>query len=871
MRRPLEPQSHRSKFERWLDTGAWIRFHIQCSALVWGLLSFQVLACTDQANQGATLKATTHDRLAGAEGVVWLERKLTAGDGADGDDFGSAVALSSDLTAVGAPSHNDSAGAVYLFSRSGTNFSGWQKRTASDATPGSGFGTALAMSGDTVFIGAPNVESVYATTTAGEAKLNASDRSGRQYFGTAVAISGDTALVGAHGGGTVVGAAYVFVRSGETWVEQQKLTSLEAVPNDEFGSSVALSGETALVGAPRANSLQGSAYIFTRTGSTWSERQKLVASDTPQTGYFGKSVALSTDTALIGAFRDDLVGSAYVFTRSGSTWMERQKLTEQETTGYCFGIDVALQGATALIGTHCGAISAGTNSPGLVYLFTRSGSLWTEARRFMAADAMGPDWFGTSRSVALLGDTALIGASLGDGRVPSTGAAYAFVARSVDGEQCSDAEECLNGFCVDGLCCNRACDGACDACSIAAGSVADGVCGPVAAGSAGRPTCYPLACNGTDAVCTACADDGHCPSTSYCGADDTCKSRKALAESCDTSRGADCKVAGCRACESGHCADGVCCDEACGDCSACLRSLTGENDGTCAPVPAGADPNEACEADGDYPTSCGADGDCDGRGACRAYASQGTACGDTTCDEADDTVSGFVCDGEGDCEEDSVSCAPFACAGDECADGCSDDSDCAGAAYCLASVCTDKRGAGRTCEEERECASGHCVDGVCCNSACEGQCEACNETDTEGTCTQVLGSPRGERPACPEALACRGGECTADVMCSQDGLSVLGDGETIDCSPFRCRGASCIPSCESGSDCAPGARCSSDGECVAAGAADAPAEDSGCGCRTLNAPRTNNQNPWPEGLIVVAALGAGFLRRRTFRHKLQRI
>jgi hypothetical protein len=826
-------------------------------------LAFGGVGCTGTSPDASGLASST-------EGVWVEQQRLVRLNGAANDYFGASVAIENDLAVIGMPGANASTGSVVLFTRTGSTWSQWQSRSANDGMPGDLFGSAVALSGDSALIGAYAANAftgaAYATTLTDQQRLTASDGEPQDYFGASVAISGDTAMVGAPMADATTGAVYVFARSGTTWNERQKLT---VAGGRALGQAIAISGDEALISTATVG--PEPPYIFVRSGSSWIERHRLIPSEVEDTAWFGTSVALAGDVALVAATvtNIEILDYVYAFARVGSSWTEVQKFTGSDVVGRdSFASSIATDGNVAVVGCANGSLSSDAGR-GAAYVFTRSGPTWSEDRKLTASNAAADDRFGTS--VSLSGDTALIGARNGDGAIENPGAAYAFVVRAVDGETCASSRECLSGHCVDGRCCNTACTGACNVCSAARGSVMDGVCAPLHAGSIGYPACHPLSCNGESVDCSPCTDDTHCPSAMYCAADDTCKSRKALAESCDTSRGADCKVAGCRACESGHCADGVCCDEACGECSACLKSLTGENDGTCAPVPAGADPNDACEADGDYPTSCGADGDCDGRGACRAYASRGTACGDTTCDEADDTVSGFVCNGEGDCEEDSVSCAPFACAGDECADGCSDDSDCAGGAYCLASVCTDKRGAGRTCEEGRECLSGHCADGVCCNNACEGQCEACNETDTGGTCTQVLGSPRGERPACPEHLACSGGECTAVVMCSEDGLSVLGDDEPFDCRPFRCRSARCLPACTSGSDCAPGARCTSDGECVAAGSADAPAEDSGCGCRTFNAPRTNNQNPRPEGLIIVAALGAAFFRRRAFRRASRRI
>ena len=117
--------------------------------------------------------------------------------------------------------------------------------------------------------------------------------------------------------GSASGSAYVFVRSGTTWTEQQKLTASDGAASDWFGFSVSISGDIAIVGAYKDDSGQGSTYVFVRSGTTWTEQQKLTASDGAASDSFGRSVSISGDTAIIGAFGDDddgsNSGSAYVF------------------------------------------------------------------------------------------------------------------------------------------------------------------------------------------------------------------------------------------------------------------------------------------------------------------------------------------------------------------------------------------------------------------------------------------------------------------------------------------------------------------------------------------------------------------------------
>jgi hypothetical protein len=154
-----------------------------------------------------------------------------------------------------------------------------------------------------------------------------------------------------------------------------------------------------------------------------------------------------------------------------------------------------------------------------------------------------------------------------------------------------------------------------------------------------------------------CASDAACAATEFCDSIGLCHPRKAVGRACEPEAEADCFSDGCRVCASGSCVDGFCCNQACnGSCSACSAALTGAPNGTCAPVVAGTDPRDACEADSDYPEACGADGQCDGLGSCRAAALPGTQCSDTTCSAGQ--LGEFACDGSGRCVESSSSCGP---------------------------------------------------------------------------------------------------------------------------------------------------------------------------------------------------------------------
>ncbi len=356
------------------------------------------------------------------------QTRLAASDAAASDLLGYSVAISGDTMVAGACGKSSSAGAVYVFTRSGSTWSQQQKLTASDAATSDVFGISVAISGDTIVVGAYGKSSytgaAYVFTRSGstwipQQTLTASDGAAGDYFGNSVTISGDTLVVGAYRKSSNTGAAYVYTRSGSTWSPQQKLTASDAAASDYFGRSVAISGETLVVGAEGKSSYRGAAYVFTRFGSTWSPQQTLTASDAAQWHYFGRSVAISGDTVVVGNIgRSSYAGAAYVFTRSGSTWSPQQTLTASDAAANDYlGISVAVSGDTVLAGAY-----AKSSYTGAAYLFTRSGSTWSQ--RDKQTGAASSDNFG--RSVSIAGDAAVAGSPYYDISAGNEGAAYIY-------------------------------------------------------------------------------------------------------------------------------------------------------------------------------------------------------------------------------------------------------------------------------------------------------------------------------------------------------------------------------------------------------------------------------------------------------------
>jgi len=387
-----------------------------------------------------------------ATALDWQQaQKWLASDGAQDDRLGTSIALSGDVALVGAP--GDTAAYVYRFD--GVQWAEEQKLVPGDGADYS-FGGSVALSGGVALVGATSSAYVYrfdGVQWVEEQKLVASDGVQGDGFGSSVALSGDLALVGARqpwrGPFPPVspgpGAAYVYRFDGTYWVEEQKLVASDGAQGDYFGASVALSGDVALVGAPQPAptsvgipSLEypppGAAYVYRFDGTHWVEEQKLVARLSVPGYQFGSSVALSGDVALVGRLEplvriismgdDDIPsgpGSAYVYRFDGTHWVEEQKIVASDgAKDDLFGTRVALSGAVALVGAR-GDDDNGDGS-GSAYVYRFDGVQWVEEQKVVASDGAEGDSFGGS--VALSGDVALIGAPGDDDNGESSGSAY---------------------------------------------------------------------------------------------------------------------------------------------------------------------------------------------------------------------------------------------------------------------------------------------------------------------------------------------------------------------------------------------------------------------------------------------------------------
>ena len=396
----------------------------------------------------------------------FAEAYVKASNTGAGDWFGFSVAMSGNTLAVSAYREDSSAtgvnddqtndnapdsGAVYIFTRSGTTWSQQAYLKASNTDTGDWFGHSIALSGNTLAVGAP-IEDSNANVIDGDQGNSSAARSS--------------------------GAVYVFTRSGTTWSQQAYLKASNSGAGDRFGLWVALSDDTLAVSADREDSSatestgdqtddnatdSGAVYIFTRSGTTWSQQAYLKASNSGAGDRFGLSIALLGDTLAVGApFEDSNTtvidgdqgnnsatnsGAVYVFTRSGNTWSRPAYLKASNADmNDLFGFSVALSGDTLAVGaereagntTGVNGDQANNSAPGsgAVYLFTRSGTTWKQTAYLKASNTDAGDSFGAA--VALSGDRLAVGARYEAGNAtgvngnqdsnsaPGSGAVYLF-------------------------------------------------------------------------------------------------------------------------------------------------------------------------------------------------------------------------------------------------------------------------------------------------------------------------------------------------------------------------------------------------------------------------------------------------------------
>ena len=369
------------------------------------------------------------------------------------DYFGYAVAISQDgnTAIVGAPQDDTlgkNTGAAYIFTRTGVSWTRQAKLLAYDPIPNAHFGAGVAIStnGNIAVIGARGAEevagSVYEFKRTGDlwvqqAKMEASDTAAYDYFGGTLSISQDasTMVVGARYASSRKGKAYVYNRVGPIWTEIAILSSIDSRTDDLYGSSVAISadGTFILVGTPYADDVYqdaGCVYVYYRSGLNWIHQYTIRPTDRHNGDMFGISVSLSSNgtTAVVGAYGDstdgEIHGSAYVFTRTSTTWTQHTKLTSTDLTEHDYfgnAVCISPNGTEILVGAY--NKDAGT---GAGYVFIKVNDKWLQQSKLVAGDGMAGDWFGYSVSLSTYGTTAILGAYRNDKVADDSGAAYVF-------------------------------------------------------------------------------------------------------------------------------------------------------------------------------------------------------------------------------------------------------------------------------------------------------------------------------------------------------------------------------------------------------------------------------------------------------------
>jgi len=396
-------------------------------------------------------------------GTTWTQVTTFASSDTTSGGLGSSCSMNEDATVavIGAQSSSakgTNSGSVYVFTRAGNTWIEQQRINPIQELAGDHAGVAAISGNGTIIIIGSYADDdkvtdggcVYTYTLASKDypkeffyRINASDGAASDAFGVACALNntGDYALIGANSDddkGTDSGSAYVFVRSGGVWTQQQKLYASDAAAGDNFGVSVGLNSDAtiALIGAHTDNDTatgSGSVYYFTRSGTTWTQVSKLHASDAAAGDNFGHGLAINStgEHALIGALADDDTvadsGSVYYFTRSGNVWTQIAKLHASDAAnGDSFGATMALNadGTIGLIGAYADDDTA-TDS-GSVYHFTRSGTTWTQTGKIHAPDPAAADQFGRSVAMNTAGDLAFIGAQWDDDKATDSGSIYVF-------------------------------------------------------------------------------------------------------------------------------------------------------------------------------------------------------------------------------------------------------------------------------------------------------------------------------------------------------------------------------------------------------------------------------------------------------------
>lgn len=436
--------------------------------------------------------------------------------------FGWSVTIDGDTAAVSMrnakppPGESQYKGSVIIFERAGST---WSPSAVLQSTlePEDDFGESIALSGDLLVVGTPYIfpapGAVFAyVRNAGtwtlETQIIPQDGLGTRAFGGFVALSGNTLVVRDEESGSA-GAAYVFVRNAGAWSQEARISW-----DEEPMGRIVLSNDTIVIG----NYFK--TRIFTRTGTIWSLQADL------DRDWQTQSMAMAGDTLAFGG-----TNGVRIFSRNGTEWTKTADVWPQHHVGYpSFGAAMAMDGNRIVAGTAFPF--GGSAGNGFVYTFGLIGNSWMEESR-IEQDTV-PNWSSSfGATLAISGDTVVIGAPDEDAGIGRSGAAYVYtlVPGLENGAACAKSSECAIGFCVDNVCCDVLCADTCSACSsVKKGNGVDGVCGPIALGTDPDAECLETTsntcgttgeCNGAGA-CDVYAPGTECDDSDACTEDDVC-------------------------------------------------------------------------------------------------------------------------------------------------------------------------------------------------------------------------------------------------------------------------------------------------------------------------------------------------------------
>jgi hypothetical protein len=343
------------------------------------------------------------------------EQKITACDSSCIANFGRSVSISKNHIIVG------SFGAAYIFKNQAGKWVEVAKLEPDDGIFHGQFGRSVAITDNYAVIGdwddtdnGEGAGAAYIFQYSNDSwtqlvKLTASDGTALDRFGEPLSVTDKYVIIGATGDddyGKASGAAYIFTRNGNTWIETAKLVANDISADDHFGCGISMTNNYAIIG-----SHSEAAYIFKCSNNLWIETAKLVADDATKDDHFGCNVAITDHYAVVGAHGNDdygqYSGSAYIFKRNTDTWTQVAKLTPKDATAYDgFGSCVSLTDKSAVIGSF---LPETGNGSGFAYLFRYNGKDWIQTAKLQASDAI--DWDAFGSCVSTTDKYTVIGAS----------------------------------------------------------------------------------------------------------------------------------------------------------------------------------------------------------------------------------------------------------------------------------------------------------------------------------------------------------------------------------------------------------------------------------------------------------------------------